>query len=91
MSSIHLSSSSKFINVTPSDTALLKYVSDVTGSLEPIATRGILLGVAGDLEIKDDNGTTVVLVGLAAGVLHPITTQQILAANTTATSISAYF
>ena len=79
--------SGQFINVTPSDTLLLKYNGKVA------TCRGIAIGTAGDLEIKDDNNTTVVIPSnsLAIGVIHPISTQQILASNTTATEIVAYF
>ena len=79
--------SSQFINVVPSDTLPLKYNNKV------IACRGIAIGTAGDLEIKDDNNVTVVIPAnsLAIGVIHPISTQQILDANTTAAEIVAYF
>jgi len=77
--------SNQFINVTPSDTDLLKYNGNVS------TCRGILLEVAGDIAIKDDENNTVVIAGLAAGVIHPIATQQILSTNTTATGIVAYF
>jgi len=77
--------SNQFINVTTSDTLLLEY----NGS--PATCRGILLGGVGDIAIKDDNNTTVVISGLAAAIIHPIATQQILATSTTATDIAVFF
>jgi len=72
----------KPVNVTPHDT---NYIVD------EIPCKGILLGVAGDIAIKDVNGTTVVVSGLAAGVIHPISTNRILSTSTTATDICAFF
>lgn len=82
-----LYSSSKFINVTPSDTLLLKYQGEV------MACRGISIGTAGDLAIKDDGGTTVIIPGntLAVGVIHPILTGQVMSTGTGASEIVAYF
>jgi len=77
--------SNQYVNVTPSDTALLSYNGNVK------TCRGILLGVAGDIAIKDDAGNTVVISGLAAAIIHPIATQQILSTSTTATDICAFF
>jgi hypothetical protein len=71
-----------FINVTPSDSALLN---------DGIACRGILLGVAGDIAIKNVFDVTVVISGLVAGVIHPISTKQILSTSTTATDICVFY
>lgn len=49
--------------------------------------RAILVGVAGDVKIKDLDGNDVVLPALVAGVVHPIHAQQIFATGTTATGI----
>lgn len=75
-----------FIAVSPSDTANL-----VDQALKPITTRGISLAVSGDLAVKDGNGNTVVLKGLAAGIILPIVTNRIMATNTTASGICAYW
>ena len=77
--------SSKFANITASDTALLEYQGEV------MSCRGILLGTAGDIAVKDDDNTTVVISGLAAGIVHPISTDQILATSTTASDICVFF
>lgn len=77
----------QFINVTPSDSLVLTYHN------RPVRTKGISFKTAGDLAIKDDEGTTVVIPSgsLVAGVIHPISTQQILSTGTAAVSIVAYF
>lgn len=49
--------------------------------------RAILVGVAGDVAIKDLDGNSVTLPALVAGVVHPIHAQQIFVAGTTATGI----
>lgn len=54
-------------------------------------TRGILLAEGGDVELVDHTDTTIVLVGLVAGVIHPISCKEIKTANTTATGIVAAF
>ena len=66
--------------VTPSDSVDLALVC-----------RAISLTVAGDIQITTKDGTTVVITGLAAGIMHPIGAQRIWSTNTTATGIIAYF
>jgi hypothetical protein len=66
--------------ITPSDTADL-----------PTPTRGIYVGVGGNLTVnmlEDDN---VVFVGLLPGVIHPIACSRIFATGTTAASIVGIF
>lgn len=65
--------------VTTSDSADLREV-----------TRAISIEVAGDLRITTEDGTDIVIPGLAAGVMHPIGAQRIWATNTTATGIVGY-
>lgn len=62
--------------VTPHDTNALAY-----------ATRGIYVGVAGNVKVTTVGGEAVTFVGLAAGVIHPIAAIIIWSAGTTATSI----
>lgn len=62
-------------NITPND------------STEFNRCRCVLLGVAGDLAIQNEDGTTTTIVGLAAGIWHPMSTKKILATGTTATNI----
>ncbi len=53
-------------------------------------TRAISFAVAGDLEIITQDGTTIIIPGLAAGIMHPIGAQRVRAAGTTATGIVGY-
>lgn len=62
--------------ITPADGADLAYV-----------TRGIYVGVSGDLKVDMANGTTVTFVGLAAGMIHPIRAKRVYDTGTDATSI----
>ncbi len=64
------------VAITPSDDTDLTFV-----------TRGIYVGVAGNLKVDMEDGTTVIFVGLAAGMIHPIRAKRIYATLTTATSI----
>lgn len=77
--------SSKFIVVSPSDTAVLTWNGD------SFSTKAIMAGVAGNIAVKDEVDTSVTIVGLAAGVMYPIETNLILSTGTTATSITAFF
>lgn len=57
-----------------------------SGSQE-VTSRAVYVGVAGDLSVMTLKGTTVTLVGLAAGVWHAMRVQQIIAAGTVATEV----
>ena len=50
-------------------------------------TRGLYVGVSGDVVVVTAGGDEVTFVALAAGVFHPIRAQRIKATNTTATNI----
>lgn len=75
----------QFVTVTPSDTALLEYNG------KKMRCRGIYVGVSGDVAVKDDAGNSVTFVGVAAGVIHAISTDRILNTGTDATDIVALF
>jgi hypothetical protein len=45
-------------------------------------------GVTGNVSLVEWDGTTIILVGLAAGVWHPIYTLMINSSGTTATNIA---
>lgn len=47
----------------------------------------LYVGVTGNVNITEWDGTTVTLVGLAAGVWHPIYSVKVNSAGTTASSI----
>lgn len=65
-----------FAAVTPHDTNELANHS-----------RAVYVGVSGDVKLTSTGGSTVTLVGLAAGIWHPIRAKIIFSTDTTATSI----
>jgi len=50
-------------------------------------TRGIYVGVSGDLKVDMFGGQTVTFKDLAAGVLHPIRVKRVYQTGTDATDI----
>ena len=64
-----------FFAVTPNDSADLA-----------IATRGIMAGVAGNIEIDGVLSGVAVVVPVLAGIVYPFRVKKVYAANTTATS-----
>jgi hypothetical protein len=80
----------QFNAVTPSDTAALTY-TNVDGAVENRSCKAIYVGVAGNLAVKNDAGTSVTFTGVAAGSIYPISAAYIMATNTTATDIVALY
>ena len=64
------------VAITPNDGA------DLANS-----TRGIYVGVTGNIKITTSAGDDVTFAGLAAGIIHPIRARRVWATGTTATSI----
>ncbi len=54
-------------------------------------TRGLYVGVSGDVSVEMVGGGTVLFVGLAAGVIHPLQVSRVNSTDTTATSIVGVF
>jgi len=53
-----------------------------------ISTRGVYVGVTGDLKVDMVGGSSgITFVGLASGVIHPIRAKRVYATGTTASSI----
>lgn len=50
-------------------------------------TRGIYVGVSGDVKVTTTGGDTVTFVDMAAGVIHPIRAKIIFSTGTDATNI----
>lgn len=68
----------------------LEHMTTVTKSDETVYSpplRALYVGGAGNVKIKDALGNTVTLVGLAAGVVHPIRATMVFSTDTTATNI----
>ena len=68
------------VEVTPSDAT----------TYDP-ETRGIYVGVSGDLKVDLAGSGTVTFVGLAAGIIHPIAATKIYSTDTDADNIVATF
>ena len=66
----------ELFDITPADDTAL-----------PQSCRGIYVGASGDLAIVDQKGNSITLVGLAAGVFHPVAPWSVDSTGTTATSI----
>lgn len=63
-------------------------VTPADGSDLAQSTRGLIVGVSGDVKVDFvGSGTAVVLPALAAGVVHPFRVSRIYSTGTTATTI----
>ncbi len=51
------------------------------------ATKGLYLGVSGDVRVKMKSGNIITFKGLSAGVIHPISITMVYATGTTALEI----
>ena len=76
--------SEKFVAVTPSDTAPLKYGTN------DVRTKGLYVGVTGDLAIKNDLGDSIVFKNIPVGYFE-VNTSYVMSTNTTASEIIALF
>lgn len=54
-------------------------------------TRGLYVGGAGDVAVKDLSGNSVTLVGATAGSVLPIRCTMLLSTGTSATSVVALY
>lgn len=54
-------------------------------------TRGVYVGVGGNVKVDMVSGGTVTFVGVAAGTLLPIQVERIYATGTTATNMVALY
>ena len=68
------------VAVTPSDTVDLTYPS-----------RGIIVGVAGNIAVNMMESGTNVVIPVAAGVVHPLRVTRVYSTSTTATTIVALY
>lgn len=74
-----IESGSGAVVVTPNDTTEFR------------PTRGVYIGVSGDLKATFIDGSSATLTNLAAGVVHPLRVKLINATGTTATGIVAVY
>lgn len=63
-------------SITPHDTNELSHV-----------TRGLLVGVAGNVNVVLAGDTDAVVIALAAGIIHPLRAKIVKSTSTTATGI----
>lgn len=70
----------KAFSVTPSDTADLTQV-----------TRGLYVGVSGNVKVDMVSGDTLTFVAMAAGVVHPLQVKKVYSTGTDATDIIGVF
>ncbi len=66
-------------------------ITPADGSDLANVTRGLYVGVSGDVSVVTLGGETVTFVGLAGGVIHPIRATRVRSTGTTATSILGVF
>lgn len=71
----------KAVSVIPNDS------TDLTNGI----TKGIYVGVSGNLSITMADGTNVQFVNLASGIIHPIQCKRVRSSSTTATNILAVY
>ncbi len=89
----------KTLNVFPIDPNLKTGPSRIMSG--PVRMRDVVLdtaygefatwlyvGVSGDVNLTEWDGTTITLTGLAAGVWHPIYSVMVNSAGTTATNLA---
>lgn len=76
-----IASSGSAAAVTPSNTV----------DLPDGVTRGLYVGVSGDVNVDMEDGDTVLFVGLAAGIVHPLRVKRVRVASTDAESIVALY
>lgn len=55
------------------------------------ATKGLYVGVGGNIVIKTPNKRTVTLLNLAGGIVHPISCTMVLPTGTSASNILAVY
>ena len=70
---------------SPSDTAFAITANDATDLA--YSTRGLYVGVKGDVKVDLAKSGTITFKNLAAGVFHPIRAKKVYATGTTATDI----
>ena len=52
-----------------------------------ITTRGLYIGVAGDVTVTMANGDNITYVAMTAGIIHPLRIRRVYATGTDATDI----
>ncbi len=71
--------------IRPIESASVVTTSDSTNLTN--VTRGLYVGVAGDVKVTLSSGNVITIKNLAAGVVHPFRVSRVWATGTTATDI----
>lgn len=80
---------SKLDNTVPASGAFAITASD-TADLRQV-TRGLYVGVQGNVRVALEDGSIVTLVAMAAGVVHPFAVKRVYSTSTTATDLVAVY
>jgi len=59
------------------------------GTVLTATTKGLYVGVGGDLAVRMKDGTTLTFIGVGSGAILPLRVDIVLATGTTATDIIA--
>jgi hypothetical protein len=59
--------------------------------LAKIPTKGVYVGVSGDVKVTLSSGAVLTFTGLSSGAIHPIAAKRIWATGTTALNILAVY
>lgn len=85
MAQIVEASGTRAVSITPSDSADLTMTSGVN------KTKGVYVGLTGDLKVTMADGSTVTFSSLSGGIVHPLSVKRIWSTGTTATGIIAVY
>lgn len=85
MAQIVEASGMRAVAITPSDSANLSLPSGIN------RTKGLYVGVTGDVKVDMADGSTFTFVSLSGGMIHPISAKKVYATGTTATSLGAIY
>ena len=64
---------------------------DDANDLEITPTSALQVGGSGDVKVEMEDGTTIVLPSLTAGVVYPYSITRVYATDTTATNVIALY
>lgn len=86
------SNGNMFVNISSSlGTGAVSVVPSDTVDLSSGVTKGIYVGVEGDITVKMSDDTVVTFKALAPGTIHPIAVKRVYATGTSATNILAVY
>lgn len=78
-------------NVRASAVKAVAVVPNDGADIASAATLGLYIGGAGNVAVVMSDGSEVIFIGLAAGIIHPLAVKRVKATGTTASSILAVY